>query len=525
MSSKLKTLSDPWWRLNNLYYIKDKKGNKVLFKPNWAQLWLYNNMWFLSIILKARQLGMTTFIQIFMLDRALFNDNTNCGIVAHNKEDAQEFFDDKVKFAYDNLPEDLRAERPATSDTARSLKFSNGSKIVVGTSLRSGTYQYVHISEFGKICAKYPDKAEEVITGTLNAVEDGQIIFIESTAEGPFGEFYEMCRTAEDMTMAVENGQNEFTMMDWKFFFFPWWKHPSYRLDEKVEIPDRLEVYFRELREEQGIELDYQQKAWYVKKEATQRDKMKQEYPSTSAEAFERNTELMIYGKQLRDARRDNRITKLAINRSFPVNTFWDLGRNDFTAIWFHQRIQNRDHFIYFMQGRLENLGYYVEQLRELKEQMRWFYGTHYLPHDANVIDISELTNKSRKQILEGQGLRPIKVVPKIPHLKDGIELVREDFDNYWFDEEGCKEGLAMLQGYEWLFDKIHKVTRSTDAPGASKHAADALRQKAQGFRDGKHGWSSQAAAAGQQVGGGRQYARKRALKGTALNPDSDHIL
>ena len=183
-------LADPWWRLNNLYFIKDKKGKKVRFKPNWAQTILYNNMWYLSIILKARQLGMTTFIQIFMLDRCLFNDNVNAGIVAHNKEDAEAFFDDKIKFAYDNLPVDLKKMVNATSDTARALKFSNGSRIRVGTSMRSGTYQYIHISEFGKMCAKYPEKAAEVITGTLNTLEPGQMAFIESTAEGPFGVFY-----------------------------------------------------------------------------------------------------------------------------------------------------------------------------------------------------------------------------------------------------------------------------------------------------------------------------------------------
>lgn len=518
-------LSDPWWRLNNLYYIKDKKGKKVLFKPNWAQKILYTTMWYLNIILKARQLGMTTFIQLFMLDRALFNDNQSCGIVAHNREDAEEFFTDKIKFAYDNLPEDLRAARAATSDTARSLKFSNGSKIVVGTSLRSGTYQYVHISEYGKICAKYPDKAEEVKTGTLNTIEAGQIAFIESTAEGPYGDFYGMCKIAEALTLSVESGNVDFTEMDWKFFFLPWWKHPGYALKAKVEIPDKMAEYFAQIKAEHGIDLTYEQKAWYVKKALEQGDSMKQEYPSTSAEAFERNTELMIYGKQLRDARRDGRVTKLSIIRGIPVNTFWDLGRNDFTAIWFHQEVEKRDQFVYFMQGRFENLAFYVQQLFELKEEMRWFYGRHYLPHDVEVTDISELQNKSRKQILEDAGLRPITTVPKIPHLKDGIELTRNEFDNYYFDEEGCKEGLEMLQGYEWLFDKVHQVTRSTDAPGASKHAADALRQKAQGYRGSQGSWANQTERAGQKRGGGRQYARKGALKGTPLDPNYDHLL
>lgn len=64
------------------------------------------------------------------------------------------------------------------------IEFAHGSNIMVATSFRSGTVQRLHISEHGKICAKYPAKAKEVRTGTLNAVAEGSIVFIESTAEG-----------------------------------------------------------------------------------------------------------------------------------------------------------------------------------------------------------------------------------------------------------------------------------------------------------------------------------------------------
>src|SRR5690554_2165242 len=214
-------LADPWWRLNNLYKIKNEYGEVVQFRPKPEQTFLYDNLWYLNIILKARQLGMTTFIQLFILDRCLFNDNVNAGIVAHTKEDAEAFFADKIKFAYDNLPVDLKRLRPATSDSARHLRFSNGSQIRVGTSLRSGTYQYIHVSEFGKMCAQYPEKAQEVITGTLNTVAPGQFVWIESTAEGAHGPFYEMCQRAERLAQAVERGEASLTKLDYKFFFFP----------------------------------------------------------------------------------------------------------------------------------------------------------------------------------------------------------------------------------------------------------------------------------------------------------------
>ena len=188
-----KLLANPRWRLNHLYNIVDKQGNKVIFKFNWAQEELYNDVWYCNIILKARQLGISTFICLLFLDRCLFNSNISAGIIAHTLEDSQQLFR-RVKFAYDNLPEEIKKIVSAENDTTNMLKFSNGSSLRVGTSLRSSTFQYLHISEFGKICAKYPDKAQEIITGSLNTVAPGQYVFIESTAEGRAGYFYDICK-------------------------------------------------------------------------------------------------------------------------------------------------------------------------------------------------------------------------------------------------------------------------------------------------------------------------------------------
>ena len=65
---------DTWWRLNNLYWIVSKRGNRIKFKPNWAQTELYNNIWYCNIILKARQLGLSTMIILMLLDKVLFKD-------------------------------------------------------------------------------------------------------------------------------------------------------------------------------------------------------------------------------------------------------------------------------------------------------------------------------------------------------------------------------------------------------------------------------------------------------------------
>jgi hypothetical protein len=155
------------------------RGTTTPFRLNWAQAELLSSLHECNLILKARQLGFTTFIQLFMLDACLFNSNIRAGTIAHRLDDARTIFRDKVKFPYDNLPDMLKAARPIVRDSADELVFGNNSSIRVSTSMRSGTLQYLHISEYGQVCARYPDKAREIRTGALNAVQAG-----ESTAEG-----------------------------------------------------------------------------------------------------------------------------------------------------------------------------------------------------------------------------------------------------------------------------------------------------------------------------------------------------
>jgi hypothetical protein len=82
------------------------------------------------------------------------------------------------------------------------------------------------VSEFGKICSKSPDIAKEIVTGSLNTVSSDQIIAIESTAEGREGYFYDYCKRAE----AIAESGRKLTSMDMRFFFFPWYEEPGYRL-------------------------------------------------------------------------------------------------------------------------------------------------------------------------------------------------------------------------------------------------------------------------------------------------------
>lgn len=282
-------LSDKWWRMNNLYKIENEQGVLVQFKLRPAQELLFRCMWWLNIILKARQLGFSTAIDIYLLDEALFNKNLKCGIIAQDRTAAGEIFRTKIEIPFDNLPAWLKATFTITSRRGGAnggyILFKHGSSVQVATSFRSGTVQRLHVSEHGKICAKYPEKAKEVRTGTLNAIHPGCIAFIESTAEGVGGDFYDMTLRA----LSLQQAGAELAQLDWKSHFFAWWQDPKYRAPVPATglvISKDQEEYFAAVEKAMKTTLDDEQRQWYIRKEIEQKGEMKQEFPSTPMEAF-----------------------------------------------------------------------------------------------------------------------------------------------------------------------------------------------------------------------------------------------
>ena len=218
-------LNSKLWRLCNLYYITNKSGQEILFNLNWAQKELFEKEWYKMVVLKARQLGITTYFVINFLDDCFWYNNTAAGICTHRREDSEEIFKKKVKFAYDRMPEWTRTFNSATNDRAGELAFKNGSSYRVSTGFRSGTYNRLLISEFGKICARSPDIANEIVSGSLNAVADDQMVVLESTAEGREGHFFNICQQA----FADEESGKKLSRMHFRPFFFPWYMEDSYR--------------------------------------------------------------------------------------------------------------------------------------------------------------------------------------------------------------------------------------------------------------------------------------------------------
>jgi len=262
-----KLLMDKEWRLSHLYKILDKNGKLITFRPNEEQLYVLRDivMGGVSkyIILKARQLGMTTFHLINDLDSCIFTPNYRAGIVAHQLEAMYGIFE-IVKRAWQHLPDSIKKMCGDIKPTRTSIKFPHGSELTVALSFRSGTLSHLHVSELGKMAKKYPERAKEVITGSFPTAEQG-IISIESTAEGVGGIFHNL------WTGAPDNG--------FKKIFFDWTKHKEY-------VSEKRKISVEFLNIQRRNKLTAQQICWYYWKYKQMGREVFQEYPLSPQMAF-----------------------------------------------------------------------------------------------------------------------------------------------------------------------------------------------------------------------------------------------
>ena len=281
------TIFSPRWFMENMLYITDKRGRLIPFKLNYEQsvmlqhieFCLDNDIPIRMIVLKARQIGSTTFFTGLGFWFAAMHKNMNYNIVAHRLDSAESIFT-KCKVFYNNLIKEMRPE--TTSFSSETIVFDKkggkgvGSKIKFATAsdgvFRGLTIQYLHQSE-----RAFYEGSFEAIDNSLNpTVADAPwtIIVKESTARG-----YNVFKDEWDQAVRGESG--------YKPFFFGWQDHKEYTVDK---VPAGFILTDDEKRLKEKLNLTDNQIAWRRRKIETDykgnAEVFTQEYPSTPEEAF-----------------------------------------------------------------------------------------------------------------------------------------------------------------------------------------------------------------------------------------------
>lgn len=196
--------------------------------------------------------------------------------------------------------------------------------------------------------------------------------------------------------------------------------------------------------------------------------------------SFEASVKGAYYGQQIHEARVEGRIGgSVPYNRGVKVDTSWDIGIGDATAIWFFQRIGHEIHLIDYYETTGEGFPYFAKLLQD----KGYVYGTHYGPHDLQNREVG--TGKTRMETAVKLGIN-FTIVPKLP-VEEGIDSVRRMFNKCWFDKR-CSSGLDALAAYHKEWDDKQGQFKNRPFHDWSSHGADAFRYLALGRVEGEVG-------------------------------------
>ena len=411
----------------------DKKEITIPFKPRKYQWEVFQKLKRFNVIVCHRRFGKTCLAIWKLVAAAVEKDNARLAYIAPTYRQGKAVAFDYLKEYTQPLME-LGGSR---NETELKIDLYNGSRIQIfgadnPDALRGLGFDGVVMDEFALMS---PRTWTEIIRP---AVSDklGFVIFI-----------------------GTPMGHNQF----WEVFDFAKrtdskdWYGCMYRSSDTNVIPDwELEDAKRTMPDSQ----------------------FEQEYECS----FNAAVQGSYYGALMEQAEKQKRIGDIPYDPTVDVETWWDLGIGDSTAIWFAQRVNNEVRLIDYYETNGESLAYYVSKLNEKP----YNYGAHIAPHDIVTRELG--TGKSRLEVAAELGLN-FEVAPKL-EVEHGIESVRNTLPNCWFDRIRCKQGIEALKQYKKVFDDKNQVFKNKPHHNWASHGSDAFRYGCVGEAPERTDWA-----------------------------------
>lgn len=193
------------------------------------------------------------------------------------------------------------------------------------------------------------------------------------------------------------------------------------------------------------------------------------------------------FGKLITQAEEQKRIVNIPHDPSLLVDTVWDLGVNDTTAIWFVQQFRNEIRLIDYLEMGGEGLEYYIKQLKD-GPRKDYNYRDHHWPHDGAVRDFS--TGRSRQEAARGLGLRV--TIHKKQNPNDRIQAARRMLPMCWFDFTKTERGVSALKNYQKKYDAKNKIFLDQPLHNWASHGSDSFGLLAMVLRPGEERLTAQ---------------------------------
>jgi phage terminase large subunit len=202
---------------------------------------------------------------------------------------------------------------------------------------------------------------------------------------------------------------------------------------------------------------------------AARKDMTADEYAQEYECSFEASVKGAIYAAEVSAARDSGRVSGVPYDPILPVDTDWDLGVGDNTAIWFSQSLRGGEvRLIDYYEASGEGLPHYVGVLKA----KGYTYGTHWAPHDIQVKEFA--SGRSRLEAAASLGIR-FQVAPNVP-LEDGIHAARMLLPRCYFDATRCQAGIEALTHYRRDWNSRLNEFKPVPVHDWASHGADAFR-------------------------------------------------
>ena len=194
--------------------------------------------------------------------------------------------------------------------------------------------------------------------------------------------------------------------------------------------------------------------------------------------SFIGNVKGSIYGELISKLEDEKRIARVPHDPSYPVNTAWDLGYNDSTAILFYQNVGHAINIIDSYENNNKAFPHYAQILKEKD----YTYNEHIGPHDLDQTDFA--TGRTRREVAYQLGLR-FKIAPKLS-IEDGIHAVKMLLPRCYIDVDNCKKFINALRHYHRKYKEKDRMYSAKPNHDWSSHMNDALRTLATGLENEK---------------------------------------
>ena len=211
--------------------------------------------------------------------------------------------------------------------------------------------------------------------------------------------------------------------------------------------------------------------------ESARRTMSEEEYEQEYECSFSAGLVGAYFAKELAKAESQERIGKFPYDPNYAVDTYWDLGINDMTAVWFIQSKRGQNYAIDYY----EMSGLSIPDIMADIKRKPYSMGVYYFPHDVVARDLS--TGRSQQQVFSQHGARPSRVIPRIGTKREGINAARMILATTSFDREKCKRGLECLANYQRKWDSKNNVFQESPLHNWASNGADAFQQFGLGQR------------------------------------------